>query len=163
MKYKKMMVWSTGSKSAMTEKIKIMLYSISFIMFFNLYIKTFIFNLDSISLEYIMFGIIDICLLGLVVALIIWRIKKLYRSIKNNKLICIYLYKIEEFAKIGKIPEDKFVLFSDKKGIVLAEKKFKEESIAFSHGNKNFNNFEKYYDKYAVEKNEFLKERIKQI
>lgn len=155
MKYKKMLVWSNGNKSVATEKTKILLYSISFIMFCVLYTKTFIFNSDSVSLEYIMFGIIGVCLLGISATLTVLEIKKSYKNIKNNKLICIDMYKIEDFAKIGKFPEDKFILFSDEKGIVLAEKKFKEESIVFSHGIKHFSDFEKYYDKYAIEKCEY--------
>lgn len=78
------------------------------------------------------------------------------KNIKNNKLISLYLYDIEDFSKLGGIPEGKFILFSNENGVVLAEKKYETESRAFSFGAKYFYQFEEYYDKHAVSKKEVI-------
>ena len=79
-----------------------------------------------------------------------------FKNIKLNKMISLYLYDIAEFAKIGSIPNDKFVLFSDESGVILAEKENENESRSFSFGTKYFYEFEKYYDKYTDPKEEIL-------
>ena len=65
-------------------------------------------------------------------------------QVKTNKKIPLYLFPIEDFAKIGCIPADKFVLFSDKNGIVLAEKEYYKESTNFAWSAKRFSDFTNY-------------------
>lgn len=160
MKYKKMTVWSGGSENAKTTKTNAIGYSICFILLCVLHVISFICNPNDdktvpVTLgTHIMFGMMLVGLIGWLTVLMFFAAKSSFKDIKNNKLISLYLYKIEDFAKIGEIPEDKFILFSDNTGVVLADKKDRYESMTFSSGAKYFYEFEKYYDKNAVEKME---------
>ena len=160
MKYKKMIIWSGGSENAKTTKINAIGYSICFILLCILHVISFICNpyddkTIPVTLEtHIMFGMTLVCLLGWLTFLMLFAAINSFKDIKTNKLISLYLYRIKDFAKIGEIPEDKFILFSDNTGVVLADKKDRYESMTFSSGAKYFYEFEKYCDKNAVEKTE---------
>ena len=101
-----------------------------------------------------MFGMMFVCLLGWLTILMLFEAKSSFKDIKENKLISLYLYDIDDFAKIGEIPKDKFILFSNENGVVLADKQHENESRTFSFGAKYYHEFEEYYDKHAVEKME---------
>lgn len=160
MKYKKMTVWSGGSENAKTTKTNTILEGICFIMLCVLHVTAFICNPNDdktipVTLgDHMFFGMFFVVLLGWLTVLMFFATKSSFKDIKKNKLIPLYLYEIKEFAKIGEIPEDKFILFSDERGIVLADKKYEDESETFSFGTKYFYEFEEYYEKNAVEKME---------
>lgn len=163
MNYKKMVVWSCGNETAKTEKINMIGYILCFILLCILHVIAFVCNPNddkSIHVtirEHLSYGIMLLCLVGWLTALMLFMIKDSFDNIKENKLISLYLYKIEDFVKIGEIPEDKIILFSDKRGVVLADKKHKNESEHFSFGAKSFGEFENCYNKYAVDKLEIAK------
>ena len=163
MKYKKMIVWSGGSKNARTTKTNAILEGICFIMLCILHVTAFICNLNDDKTihatlgDHMFFGMFFIVLLGWLTVLMFFMTKSSFKDIKKNKLIPLYLYDIEDFARIGEIPEDKFILFSDKNGVVLADKEFEDESRTFSFGAKYYYEFKKYYHKNAVEKLEVTK------
>lgn len=158
MKYKKMIVWSGGSEKAKLTKINTIGYSACFIMLCVLHIGAFICNPNDnknipVTLgEHVLYGMMFVFLLGWLTVLMLFAAKSSFKDIKKNKLISLYLYDIENFAKIGEIPKDKFILFSNENGVVLADKKYEDESRIFSFGAKYFHEFEDYYNKRAVEK-----------
>lgn len=157
MKFKKMMVWSCGNEKASVAKTDAILYGIAFTMFCVLHVLFFISDMgnpDMTIWEHILCGLCFSCILGLFTYGLGYGVIDTLKHIKQNKLIPIYLYTVEEFIKLGDIPEDKFVLFSDETGTVLAEKEFEEESEYFCSGTKYFYVFEEYYEKHAVEKAE---------
>lgn len=162
MKYKKMIVWSGGSEKAKTTKMNMVGYSTCFIMLCILHIMTFICNpnddktISATLYEHILFGMMFVCLLGWLTVLMLFASICSFKDINKNKLIPLYLYNIEDFAKIGGIAEDKFLLFSDNNGVVLANKQYEDESKIFSFGAKYFHEFEDYYEKHAVEKMEIV-------
>lgn len=118
-------------------------------------------NIPATLGEHISFGMMFVFLLGWLTVLMLFAARESFKDIKKNKLIPLYLYDIENFAKIGEIPEDKFILFSDENGVVLAEKQYKDESRTFSFGVKYFYEFEDYYEKHSVNKNQDFKEEMK--
>lgn len=152
-----MIVWSGGSEKAKTTKINTVCYGVCFIMLCILHIVTFICSPNDdktipVTLgEHALFGIMFVCLLGWLTVLMLFAAKSSFKDIKKNKLISLYLYDIEDFAKIGEIPKDKFILFLSENGVVLADKKYEDESRVFSFGAKYFYEFEDYYNKHAVE------------
>lgn len=160
MTYKKMRVWSGGSENAKTTKINAIGYGICFILLCSVHIISFTANMNDnkttpVTLRtHIMTGMLFIGLLGWLTVLMFFAAKTSFKDIKTNKLISLYLYRIEDFARIGEIPEDKFILFSDNIGVVLADEKDRYESMIFCSGAKYFYEFEKYFDKNAVEKME---------
>lgn len=162
MKYKKMTVWSGGSKKAKTTKTNTIMYSIMFVMLCILHITVFVCNpyddktIPVTIIDHLLFGGLLSLIFGIFTFGSFILAKDSFKDIKKNKLIPLYLYDIEDFAKIGEIPEDKFILFSDKRGVVLAEKEFEDESRIFSFGTKYYYEFEEYYDKYAEEKLEVI-------
>lgn len=161
MKYKKMIVWSGGSEKAKTAKMNAIMYSICFAMLCILHILTFICdpndNKTATLGDHILLGMMFVCLLGWLTALMLYAAINSFKNIKKNKLISLYLYDINTFAKIGGVPEDKFILFSDESGVVLADKEYEDESRSFAFGAKYFNQFKDYYEKHAVERVEFYK------
>lgn len=138
-----MNVWSAGSKTAKDQKIDIVLYSIIIIIYCIGIIVCF--NFDCIT-EALFLLLIAIWFLPLMIL----NIKSAYNDIKENKLIPIFLFEISEFVKLGKIPDNMYVLYSDKCGVVLAMKEYENESKTFSSGVEYFYKFEDYYDKHAV-------------
>ena len=163
MKYKKMTVWSGGSENAKTAKTNAILEGICFIMLCILRVTAFICNpndnktIHATLGDHIFFGMFFIVFLGWLTVLMFFATKSSFKDIKKNKLIPLYLYDIEDFARIGEIPEDKFILFSNENGVVLADKEFKDESRTFSFGVKSYYEFEEYYHKNAIEKLEVTK------
>lgn len=163
MKYKKMTVWSGGSENAKTTKTNAILTGICFIMLCILHVTAFICNpnddktIPATIGDHMLFGMLFIVILGWLTVLMFFATKNSFKDIKKNKLIPLYLYDIEDFARIGEIPEDKFILFSNKNGVVLADREFEDESRTFSFGVKYYYQFEEYYDKHAVEKLEATK------
>ena len=164
MKYKKMIVWSGGSEKAKTTKTNAIMYSITCVILCILHITFFTCSpyddktIPVTLIDHLLFGgffslIFVIFTFGSFIAA-----KDSFKNIKKNKLITLYLYDIEDFARIGEIPEDKFILFSDKNGVVLAEKEFEDESKTFSFEAKYYHEFEEYYNKQAVEKMEIKSE-----
>lgn len=153
-----MTVWCCGNEKAKTTKINTIGYSACFIMLCVLHIEAFICNPNDnknipVTLgEHVLFGMMFVFLLGWLTVLMLFAAKSSFKDIKKNKLISLYLYDIENFAKIGEIPKDKFILFSNENGVVLADKKYEDESRIFSFGAKYFHEFEDYYNKRAVEK-----------
>lgn len=162
MKYKEMIVWSSGDKNATTSKIDVFCCSIAFIMLCVLHILFFTtnlhddYNISMTLIEHFLYGLFGIGVLGWLTVLMLFGVRDSLQKIKMNKQISLFLYTIEEFATIGKIPEDKFVLFSDKNGVVLALKEYEKESRAFCFGVNDFYKFEEYYNKYFNCKNEMV-------
>lgn len=160
MKYKKMTVWSGGSENAKTTKTNTVLEGICFIVLCILHVTAFICNpnddktIPATLGDHMFFGMFFVVLLGWMTVLMFFATKSSYKDIKKNKLISLYLYDIEDFARIGEIPEDKFILFSNENGVVLADREFEDESRTFSFGVKYYHQFKEYYDKHAVEKME---------
>lgn len=163
MKYKKMTVWSGGNENAKTAKTNAILEGICFIMLCILHVTAFICNpndnktIHATLGDHISFGMFFIVFLGWLTVLMFFATKSSFKDIKKNKLIPLYLYDIEDFARIGEIPKDKFILFSNENGVVLADKEFEDESRTFSFGVKSYYEFEEYYHKNAVEKLEVTK------
>ena len=135
-----MTVWSGGSENAKTTKINTILEGICFIMLCILHVTAFICNLNDDKTipatlgDHMFFGMFFIVILGWLTVLMFFVTKNSFKDIKKNKLIPLYLYDIEDFAKIREIPEDKFILFSNEEGVVLADREFEDESRTFSFG-----------------------------
>lgn len=163
MKYKKMTVWSGGSENAKTTKTNAILEGMCFIMLCILHVTAFIYNpnddktIHATLGDHMLFGMFFIVIVGWSTVLMFFAAKSSFKDIKKNKLIPLYLYDIEDFARIGEIPEDKFILFSDENGVVLADKEFEDESRTFSFEAKYYYEFKEYYHKNAVEKLEVTK------
>ena len=162
MKYRKMIVWSGGNEKAMVTKWNAFLYFICFIMLCIIHIATFICNpYDDRTKEvtignHILFGLMVVGMFGWLTVLFLYAAIDSYKEIKKNKLISLYLYDMNNFIKIGKIPDDKFILFSSEYGTVLADKEHEDESRNFSSGARHFSEFEDYYEKHAVSKEEIV-------
>ena len=158
-----MTVWSGGNENAKTAKTNAILEGICFIMLCILHVTAFICNpsdnktMHATLGDHISFGMFFIVSLGWLTVLMFFATKSSFKDIKKNKLIPLYLYDIEDFARIGEIPKDKFILFSNENGVVLADKEFEDESRIFSFGVKSYYEFEEYYHKNAVEKLEVTK------
>lgn len=159
-KYKEMIVWSEGKK-AKRAKLEIIFQLIAFIaiIIFTaiiLYIARNTIGIvnnakfkDGIMYYSFFLGLLGVICLSTATTLL--EIKKLFKRIKSNKMIPLYLFDINEFIKIGKIPEDKFILFSDKTGAVLAMKKYETESKNFCNSVRHFYEFKDYYYRNAVD------------
>lgn len=156
-----MFVWSAGSETAKTQKINMVLYSIAFVLCCIIHVLSFTCNMhDDKNIpmelwEHLLFGIFILTLLGWLTLLMLFSIKYSYNNIKENKLIPLYLLDMEQFVRLGEIPYDMFILFSNENGVVLAMKEYENESRCFSFGAKYFYEFVDYYDKYAVRSMEF--------
>ena len=159
MKYNRMTVWSGGSETAKDAKINALLAFAGFVLGVFFHVFMFVCNLNDdktpMSLaEHIFVGLFFLTLVGWITLLMFYSFKEELKNIKGNKLVDLYLYKINDFSKLGGIPEDKFILFSNESGVVLADKKNEIESRAFSFGIKYFYQFEDYCNKKAVSKEE---------
>ena len=158
MNYKEIEVWSAGNKSATSAKLDMFTGGIALAMLFTLHVAAFLVDPLKINgtagrvAEHILSGMFFVITLGWITLLVFFLFIDAAYNIKNNKRITLSLYSIQEFTKLGKLPEDKFVLFSDEYGIVLADKKVKKESKYFGSGLKRFSDFEYRCKKYAVKK-----------
>lgn len=158
MNCKKMTVWSCGNEKAKTAKINAIGHSICFLLLCVFHIITFLCNpyddkTTPVTLgDHLLFGIMFLGLIGWLTALMFYAAKDSFEHIRKNKQISLYLYKIRDFAKIGEIPNDKFILFSDESGVVLADKQYEDESRYFTSGTKYFYEFEEYYEKHIANK-----------
>ena len=154
MKYKKMTVWSGGNKNAKTAKQMVFVYSQVFIALFLFYMTTFIYSINKYKngnqslVPNILLLVTYTLIFGFIEKIMFTGVKDSLKDIKNNKLITLYLYTIDNFVRIGEIPEDKFILFLDERGVVLAEKRYEDESRSFSFGVNDFDDF-KYCEKEA--------------
>ena len=154
MNYRELKTYSCGSKNGRWAKINAIGYGIAFILFCSLHIMFFTINLHEdktqpmIFSEHLLAGITFSMILGWLTFLLFEMLKDTFYALKENKEITLYLYSFPEFIKLQKIPSDKFILFSDMDGIVLADKKHKKESKYFTFGVKSFYEFLDYYDKH---------------
>lgn len=161
MKYKVMKVWCCGNEKAKTAKTEAVLGCIGCVIASVAHIMFFVCNLhDDKSIpmklwEHLASGIGFGVIMGLITFCLFAKTIDAFKSIKLNKIIPFYMYEIKEFAKMGEIPEDKFVFFSDERGVVLALKEYEKESKIAAEGVKYFHEFEDYYDKHAVEAKEY--------
>lgn len=162
MRYKKMIVWSAGDEKAKSSKFETIGFSTCAIMFIFLIVLFFTTNFNediSVKME-----LIDHIITGVCFTVLTWWIplgliimaKDSHIMTKENKQIPLYLYDIEDFIKIGNIPEGQFVLFSNEKGAVLALEKYEIESRYFARGAKYFHEFTEYYEKSTQEKEEII-------
>lgn len=160
MKYKRMVVWSGGSHKAKTAKINAICSGIASILLCIIHILAFVYipdakdNTTQTLFDHMIFGIACLFFLGWLTLSMVYMTKESIEAIRNNKLISLYLYNMESFARIVFIPHDKFILFADDCGVVLADRKYIDESKYFCFGVKYFYKFEDYYEKHAVEKEE---------
>ena len=159
-KYKKMIIWSAGNEKASIAKLEFILSVLASIICCGAHVLFFVANFhDDKSIpmtiwDHICCGMLFSVFMSLITLCVICSTIDTFKNIKLNKLIPIYLYEIDEFVKLGNIPEDKFVLFSDERGIVLAENKYKKESKYCCNNIKYFHEIEDYYEKYTGEKYE---------
>lgn len=137
-------VWSGGSKHAKTAKINAWMSGITFLILTLLHIITIVRAFLIHDVDTIFTAIILLFTLGWITALMLFSYLDSRSQVKTNKKIPLYLFPINDFVKIGCIPADKFVLFSDKNGIVLAEKKYSKESKNFAWSAKRFSDFTNY-------------------
>lgn len=156
MKFREMTVWSGGNENAKNAKVNAIFYLFSFCLIILTIILSFVINPNDDKtvpvtiLDHLFFGFFMMFLLGWIAFLMFYGFKSELRNIRENKLISLYLYDLDSFSKMGGIPEEKFILFSDSNGIVLANKKHENESRAFSFGAKYFYEFEEYFDKKSI-------------
>ena len=161
MKYKMMKVWCCGNEKAKTVKIEAIFGCIGCVLACVVHTMFFVCNLhDDKSIpmklwEHLVSGIGFGAIMGLITFCLFAKTIDAFKNIKLNKIIPLYMYEINEFAKIGDIPDDKFILFSDKRGVVLALNKYNKESKIATEGVKYFYEFEDYYNKHAVEVKEY--------
>lgn len=137
-------VWSGGSKNAKIAKINAIMSCITFLILMLLHIITIVRAFSIHDVDAIFTAIILLFTLGWITALMLFSYLDSRNQVKTNKKIPLYLFPIDNFAKIGCIPADKFVLFSDKNGIVLAEKEYYKESTNFAWSAKSFSDFTNY-------------------
>lgn len=160
MNYKRMTVWSGGNKEAKDAKKYTFIYSLIFIGLFILHIAAFAYptynntNGDSDIIEPLIVGGIILVTLGWITLFAFLGVIESLIEIKLNKLITLYLYDMENFIKMGEIPENMCIVFLKKEGVVLGEKANKYESLGFTYKADHFSDFIDYYDKKAVEKEE---------
>ena len=141
---KTIIVWSGGSKNAKTAKINAVMSGITLLLLISLHIITIVRAFLIHDFDAIFTAIILLFTVGWITALMLFSYLDSRSQVKTNKKIPLYLFPIDDFAKIGCIPENKFVLFSDKNGIVLAENKYRKESKDFAWSAKRFANFTNY-------------------
>lgn len=134
-------VWSGGSKNAKTAKINTIMSGIAFLILICLHIITIVRAFLIHDFNEIFMAIFLLFIVDWITALMLFSYLDSRNQVKTNKKIPLYLFPIDDFAKIGCIPANKFVLFSDKNGIVLAEKKYYKESTNFAWSAKSFSDF----------------------
>lgn len=137
-------VWSGSSKNAKTAKINAWMSGITFLILMLLHIVTIVRAFLIRDFDAIFTALILIFTIGWITTLMLFSYLDSRSQVKTNKKIPLYLFPIDDFAKIGCIPADKFVLFSDKNGIVLAEKEYCKESTNFAWSAKRFSDFTNY-------------------
>ena len=159
MKYKMMKVWCCGNEKAKTAKTEVVLGCIGSTLLSILHIMFFVSDFGGDTplklWQHLGLGIGFSALMGIFTFGMFALTIESFKNIKLNKIIPFYMYEIKEFAKIGEIPEDKFVFFSDERGVVLALKEYEKESKICAKGAKYFHEFEDYYNKHAVEVKEY--------
>ena len=153
---KEVTIWSGGNEKATTNKIYTVAYFICAVLFLVVNVMMFFVGyessessksiLSSILCGFVFFGITWWIPLGLFLLS-----KDEYLMIGLNKQVHLYLYTLEEFVKLGEIPQDKFVLFSDKSGVVLAETKYEKETKNCCNGVKYFHQFVDMFEKTTGE------------
>ena len=139
-----MTVWSGGSEKAKTAKIEAIMYGLTFLMLMTLHVITIAQAFLTHSADTIIMAIMLACILCWLTALMLFACIDAYHQIKDNKKIPLYLFPIDDFATIGCIPDDKFILFSDKNGIVLAKKEYSRENKNFAFHAERFTDFTDY-------------------
>lgn len=164
MKYKEMTVWSAG-ENGKTKKIEFIMGCVVFIGWIILCILFFTQNMndDKTAImklwEHILCGI---CMSGLtsIIGFVGYAsITLSIGAIKRNKEITIQLYEFEEFIKLGGVPDDKIVVFSDTTGFVLCDKGYEQEYNdwqGLSQKQLYFSKFKKFYDKHKGYKSEIV-------
>lgn len=150
---KKLEIWTCDDENATFTKLKILGYIFCSMIFIFMIIMSFFVDLtnDTVFKFDLVSGLIFSIITGWVPVIMILLAKKEYKMIALNKEIPLYLYKIEDFAKLGELPENKFVLFSDEHGIVLAENKYKIESKYCCGCAKYFGQFVELYERETGE------------
>lgn len=127
-----MKIYSCGDSRSNNMKINILLYSIVFAL-----------SCSSIILgfrENFLIGLLLITTIGWLPFLMVGAIKYSLNRMKKNTIISLYFYDVDSFSKCDGIPNDKFILFGNNYGIVLADRRNEKESRSFIH------NFESFYD-----------------
>lgn len=139
-----MIVWSGGSEKAKTAKFGAIMYGLSFAILMTLHIMTITQAFITHDSDTITMATMLVFIVGWLTALMLFACIDSCKQVKANKKIPLYLFPINDFAKIGCIPDDKFILFSDKNGIVLAEKEYSRESKDFAFHAEQFTDFTHY-------------------
>jgi hypothetical protein len=162
MKYKEMKVWSAG-ENAKTKKIELIMGSIIFVGWIVLCILFFTQNMNDDKTvvmklwEHILCGI---CMSGLtsIVGFVGYATITLsIDAIKRNKEITIQLYEFNEFMKLGGVPDNKVVVYSDTCGFVICDKENEREYHDWQGSSKKdlyFFKFKEFYEKYKGYKTE---------
>lgn len=123
-------VYSCGDKKASFENQNMIKCFISiFFLLFLMIVSLIIFGSDSILI---------LCFLVPIGFILCIGAKIVYQNKKDNKIISLYFYDIDDFVQINKIPEDKTIVFISKNGTVLADLENKYEAEHFC------NNFSQY-------------------
>ena len=151
MNCKELKTYSCESKDGREVKINAIGYGVVLILFCALQIMFFTVEDKTQPItfsEHLLVGITFSMILGWPTFCLFETLKDTFYALKENKEITLYLYSFPEFIKLEKIPSDKFILFSDTDGIVLADKNHKKESKYFTLRFRSFYEFLDYYDKH---------------
>lgn len=148
-------IYSAGDEYGNAEKRKMIIDGICSALFLALYIITFISAVDltngiTISIDTILLSLLILITTWWIPLLNIVSISESRRYLKNNKLICLYFYNLEEFMKMQKIPKDRFIILLSKNGAVLAENKWEEESCRICSKYDTYEQLKAYCNKHAV-------------
>lgn len=148
-------IYSAGDEYGNAEKRKMIIDGICSALFLALYIITFISAVDltngiTISIDTILLSLLILITTWWIPLLNIVSISESRRYLKNNKLICLYFYNLEEFMKMQKIPKDRFIILLSKDGAVLAENKWEEESCRICSKYDTYEQLKAYCNKHAV-------------
>lgn len=151
MEHNKTYIWSAGDRTGKQEKIKIIFLAVCIVLDFaaitapcitaNLIVSE---DPPMSVLESLFLSLFLFVVLGWVIPVLMFGINYSIKNIKNNKLIPLYIYTIDEFAAIGRVPDNKFVVFSDAQGVVLGLKKYEDETKNACEWIKYFREFESF-------------------
>lgn len=118
LEYRKLKIESSAGKYRKAEKIITLIASIIGVCAEIIMVIHMIITFINHDLEFFVELVACIIIL-LPISAIISQYMMIRKALKRNKKITLYLYKIDEFVKLMKIPSDKKIVFSDTNGAIL--------------------------------------------